>query len=96
MYHNYDNRTKNVTLWIIFLKLVFLQNQKQKLFTEYMHETDQANNLTEIEYLKQIVPKDEEQSINEPSLPSHLISLNALRALPLLEQCRLLLKGCKY
>ncbi|XP_045475920.1 DNA-directed RNA polymerase III subunit RPC5 [Harmonia axyridis] len=69
------------------------KNQKQKLFTEYMHETDQANNLTEIEYLKQIVPKDEEQSINEPSLPSHLISLNALRALPLLEQCRLLLKG---
>ncbi|XP_044759319.1 DNA-directed RNA polymerase III subunit RPC5 [Coccinella septempunctata] len=67
--------------------------EKMKLFTEYMHETYQENNLDESTYLKHLVGKDQEQSTDEPSLPSHLISLNALRALPLLEQCRLLLKG---
>lgn len=43
-----------------------------------------------------LVPEDQEQTPLEPSLPSHVLSLHALRALPILEQCRLLLKDGSF
>ena len=42
--------------------------------------------------MKLLVPEDKEQAPLEPSLPSHVLSLHALRGLPLQEQVRLLLK----
>ncbi|KAL3272754.1 hypothetical protein HHI36_014215 [Cryptolaemus montrouzieri] len=69
--------------------------QKLKLLAENLEDTNQANCLTDKEYVRLLVPEDQEQSSVEPALPSHVMSLHALRALPLLEQCRLLLKDAQ-
>lgn len=45
--------------------------------------------------MKLLIPEDKEQTPLEPSLPSHVLSLHALRDLPLLQQCKLLLKEGK-
>lgn len=69
--------------------------EKLKLFTENTEDIGQATNLNNTEYLRLLIPEDQEQAPLEPTLPSHLLSLHALRALPLLEQCRILLKDGK-
>ncbi|KAK9885386.1 hypothetical protein WA026_010883 [Henosepilachna vigintioctopunctata] len=69
--------------------------EKLKLLAENLDNTNQANSLTEKEYIRLLVPEDQEQSSVEPALPSHVMSLHALRELPLLEQCRLLLKDAQ-
>lgn len=56
----------------------------------------QTKNLTDTEYVRLLIPEDKEQIPLEPTLPSHVLSLHALRALPILEQCRLLLKDGKF
>lgn len=66
-----------------------------KLFAENTDKTNQGNDLTKEEYIRLLVPEDQEQSTAEPTLPSHLMSLHALRQLPLVEQCRLLLKDAQ-
>ncbi|KAK4874932.1 hypothetical protein RN001_014292 [Aquatica leii] len=48
-----------------------------------------------IEYLRRLVPEDKEQAIIRPSLPSNVVSFSSLRALPLFEQCKLLLQDAK-
>lgn len=68
------------------------QVERLKLISENTDDIHQANNLSNLEYVKLLVPEDKEQTPLEPSLPSHILSLHALRALPLLEQCRQLLK----
>ncbi|XP_017777402.1 PREDICTED: DNA-directed RNA polymerase III subunit RPC5 [Nicrophorus vespilloides] len=68
---------------------------KQKLFSECFDDIGQGINVKPSEYIKILVPDDKEEAIIKPSLPSNVVSLHALRALPLLEQCRLLLKDAK-
>lgn len=48
-----------------------------------------------LHYLRTLVPEDQEQAIIKPSLPSNVVSLSSLRALPLLDQCKMLLKDGK-
>lgn len=69
--------------------------EKLKLISENTDATGQAANLTHSEYLRVLIPEDQEQAIIEPTLPSHVMSLHALRALPIPEQCRLLLKDAQ-
>ncbi|KAG5878014.1 hypothetical protein JTB14_025469 [Gonioctena quinquepunctata] len=69
--------------------------ERLKLIADNTDDTGQAKNLTDSEYIKLLIPEDQEQTPLEPSLPSHMLSLHALRALPLLEQCRLLLKDAQ-
>lgn len=76
----------------LFLYIFFLQLERLKLIADYTHDIGQTNDLTDTEYVKLLIPEDQEQTPLEPSLPSHVLSLHALRALPILEQCRLLLK----
>lgn len=64
--------------------------------SENTEDQGQANNLTDMEYVRLLIPEDKEQAPLEPSLPSHVLSLHALRALPIPEQCRQLLKDGKY
>lgn len=52
-------------------------------------------NISPTEYIRVLVPEDREVAQVTPSLPSHVMSLHSLRALPLLEQCRMLLKDGK-
>ncbi|KRT81898.1 hypothetical protein AMK59_6331 [Oryctes borbonicus] len=69
--------------------------QKQKLLAECTDDHSQAKNITPTEYIRVLVPEDREEAQVTPSLPSHIMSLHSLRALPLLEQCRILLKDTK-
>ncbi|GJQ72361.1 hypothetical protein Trydic_g3446 [Trypoxylus dichotomus] len=69
--------------------------QKQKLIAECTDDHSQATNITPTEYIRVLIPKDREEAQVTPSLPSHVMSLHSLRALPLLEQCRMLLKDAK-
>lgn len=67
--------------------------ERLKLFTDNAAEdAGQALDLPDASYVKVLVPEDKEQSMAEPCLPSNVVSLHALRALPLQEQCKLLLK----
>ncbi|RZC32116.1 Sin N domain containing protein [Asbolus verrucosus] len=66
--------------------------EKLKLFAENVEETGQAMNLTDAEYLRVLIPEGRGQATTEPSSPSHIMSLHTLRASPVLEQCRVLLK----
>lgn len=47
------------------------------------------------EYIKILVPEDREKLDAKPCLPSHVMSLHALRALPIDDQCKHLLKDGK-
>ncbi|XP_050301715.1 DNA-directed RNA polymerase III subunit RPC5 [Anthonomus grandis grandis] len=69
--------------------------EKLKLISDNTFESGQAQSLSKMEYLKLLVPEDKEQKPLEPTLPSHVLSLHALRGLPLQEQCRLLLKDAQ-
>ncbi|KAK9754708.1 RPC5 protein [Popillia japonica] len=69
--------------------------QKQKLIAEDTDDHSQATNISATEYIRVLVPEDREEAQVTPSLPSHVMSLHSLRALPLLEQCRMLLKDAK-
>ncbi|ENN76053.1 DNA-directed RNA polymerase III subunit RPC5 [Dendroctonus ponderosae] len=67
--------------------------ERLKLIADTTDDLGQAQNLTKDEYIKVLVPEDQEETPREPMmLPSHVLSLHALRGLPLQEQCRLLLK----
>lgn len=68
------------------------QVQRLKLISDNVEDIGQAKNLTDLEYVRLLIPEDKEQTPLEPSLPSHVLSLHALRAQPILEQCRQLLK----
>lgn len=69
-----------------------LQVQKQKLFAENMNDSSHAMNVSASDYIRMLVPEDQEQAQIKPSLPSNVVSLHALRELPILEQCKFLLK----
>lgn len=73
----------------------FSDVERLKLISDNTFETGQAQNLSKEEYMKLLVPEDKEQTPLEPTLPSHVMSLHALRGLPLQEQCRLLLKDAQ-
>lgn len=60
-----------------------------------MEDVGAAMNLSNKSYLKVLVPDDKQQPKIEPGLPSNVVPLHALRALPLQEQCKLLLKDGK-
>lgn len=60
-----------------------------------MEDTGQAMNITDAEYVRILIPEDQQQLAAEPILPSHVMSLHALRAQPIQEQCKLLLKDGK-
>lgn len=49
-------------------------------------------NVADSEYVRILIPEDQQQLAAEPILPSHVMSLHALRAQPIQEQCKLLLK----
>ncbi|CAG9770968.1 unnamed protein product [Ceutorhynchus assimilis] len=70
----------------------FSNVERLKLISDNLFETGQAQSLSKQEYLKLLIPADKEQTPLEPTLPSHVLSLHALRGLPLQEQCKLLLK----
>ena len=69
--------------------------EKLKLMAENTEPTGQAMNLTDAEYVRVLVPEDEGQGTTEPSSPSHIMSLHTLRASPISEQCRVLLKDAQ-
>lgn len=69
--------------------------EKLKLIADNTEDVSTATSLGDSEYLRLLIPEDQEQAPLEPVLPSHLLSLNALRALPLQERCRVLLKDGK-
>ncbi|KAJ8929805.1 hypothetical protein NQ314_017402 [Rhamnusium bicolor] len=69
--------------------------ERMRLISDNVNDIGQDTNLADAEYLKLLVPEDQEQAPLEPSLPSHILSLHALRALPILKQCRLLLKDAQ-
>lgn len=69
--------------------------EKLKFIAENTEPTGQAMNLSDLEYVKVLVPEDEGQATTEPSSPSHIMSLHTLRASPILEQCRVLLKDAQ-
>lgn len=68
---------------------------KQKLMADSTSDISNVLNLPSDEYIKLLIPEDQEQSIMKPSLPCNVLSLHALRSLPLQEQCKLLLKDAK-
>ncbi|CAH1987468.1 unnamed protein product [Acanthoscelides obtectus] len=69
--------------------------ERLKLISDCADDLSQAKVLSNSEYVKLMIPEDKEQAPLEPTLPSHVLSLHSLRALPILEQCRLLLKDGK-
>ncbi|VEN49181.1 unnamed protein product [Callosobruchus maculatus] len=70
-------------------------SRKTKLISDCTDDLNQTKVLSNSEYVKLLIPEDKEQVPLEPTLPSHVLSLHSLRALPVLEQCRLLLKDGK-
>ncbi|CAH1109394.1 unnamed protein product [Psylliodes chrysocephalus] len=73
----------------------FSSVEKLKLIADNTEDVSTATSLGDSEYLRLLIPEDQEQAPLEPVLPSHLLSLNALRALPLQERCRVLLKDAQ-
>lgn len=69
--------------------------ERMKLVSESQEYVGEALNVPSKQYLRLLVPQDKEEAAVIPQLPAHVISLNALKQLPLLEQCRLLLKDGK-
>ncbi|KAK5640739.1 hypothetical protein RI129_009286 [Pyrocoelia pectoralis] len=71
--------------------------EKMKLFAEdnrgWVASGEEKDDI--VNYLKRLVPEDKEHAICLPSLPSNVVSFSSLRVLPLLEQCKLLLKDAK-
>lgn len=87
-----------IELWkiiIFYINEIVLQVERLKLLTDNVDDVGQVKSLNNIEYVKLLVPEDKEQTPLEPTQPSHVLSLHSLRALPLLEQCRQLLKDGK-
>lgn len=66
--------------------------QKEKLFAGNLTDSTHNMNMAHTDYIRLLIPEDKEQAQIKPSLPSNVISLHALRELPVLEQCKLLLK----
>lgn len=64
-----------------------------KLLSEGQDNVGMALNVSGKQYLKILVPPDKEEAIVFPSLPANVLSLTGLKTLPILEQCRLLLKN---
>lgn len=82
-----------VSFSCLHVKKKIFQLQRLKLFTENtMEDAGLSLEVSNSSYLKVLVPEDKEQSTIEPCLPSNVVSLHALRALPIQEQCKLLLK----
>ncbi|VEN48219.1 unnamed protein product [Callosobruchus maculatus] len=69
--------------------------ERLKLISDCTDDLNQTKVLSNSEYVKLLIPEDKEQVPLEPTLPSHVLSLHSLRALPVLEQCRLLLKDAQ-
>ncbi|KAL1517071.1 hypothetical protein ABEB36_000883 [Hypothenemus hampei] len=69
--------------------------ERLKLISDNSDDSRQAESLSKDEYVKTLIPEDKEQTPLEPTLPSHVLSLHALRGLPLQEQCKLLLKDAQ-
>ncbi|KAF5284395.1 hypothetical protein FQA39_LY17070 [Lamprigera yunnana] len=72
--------------------------EKVKLYAEdtrYCHDSKEMKNEDIMEYLRRLIPEDREQAIILPSLPSNVVSFSSLRKLPLLDQCKLILKDAK-
>lgn len=70
----------------------FCTVQKQKLFADNLADSTHSMDLQASDYIRLLVPEDKEQAQIKPSLPSNVMSLHALRELPVYEQCKLLLK----
>lgn len=66
--------------------------EMQKLFAENTTNNEDSMNLSNSEYIRILVPEDQEQATIKPSLPSNVVSFHALGALPLQERCKHLLK----
>ncbi|XP_050511536.1 DNA-directed RNA polymerase III subunit RPC5 [Diabrotica virgifera virgifera] len=69
--------------------------ERLKLMSDNTEDISQATTLGDSDYIRLLIPEDQEQTPLEPVLPSHLLSLNALRALPIQERCRVLLKDAQ-
>lgn len=69
--------------------------QSQKLLADSLVDSTHVMNMSKSDYIRLLVPEDKEQAQIKPSLPSNVMSLHALRELPVLEQCKLLLKDGK-
>ncbi|CAH0563680.1 unnamed protein product [Brassicogethes aeneus] len=69
--------------------------ERLKLISDNTDDIGQAQSLEDAEYIRLLVPEDQEQAIVEPTLPSNIISLHALRSFPIQEQCKLLLKDAQ-
>lgn len=100
-YHPENSTVSAVSMGILvfnwFVWNSRFQLERLKLFTENAKEdAGEALDLPNSSYVKILVPEDKEQSKIEPCLPSNVVSLHALRALPMQEQCKLLLKDGKY
>lgn len=63
-----------------------------KLLSEGQEDVGSALNVSCKQYLRMLVPADQEEAAVVPQQPAHVVSLNALKQLPLAEQCRLLMK----
>lgn len=63
-----------------------------RLVCQNTDDVGHALSFTGDEYLKSLMPLEVEDGGTLPSLPSHVLSLNALKTLPLLDQIKLLLK----
>lgn len=75
-----------------------MQLEKSKLYAEDTRQSSIVDDSKEddpVEYIRRLVPEDQEQAIIRPSLPSNVVSFSSLKTLPLLEQCKLLLKDGK-
>lgn len=66
-----------------------------KLLSEGQENVGEALNVHGKQYLRMLVPVDQEEAAVIPQQSAYVVSLNALKQLPLLEQCRLLLKDGK-
>lgn len=69
--------------------------QKQKLLADNLVDSTHVMNMSNNDYIRLLIPEDKEHAQIKPSLPSNMMSLHALRELPVLEQCKLLLKDGK-
>lgn len=74
---------------------VAVELERMKLLSEGQDNVGMALNVSGKQYLKILVPPDKEEAIVFPSLPANVLSLTGLKTLPILEQCRLLLKNVK-
>lgn len=65
------------------------------MLTETTEVTGQAMNVTPDDYVRMLVPEDKEKKIVLPNLPLNVMSLHALKALPLIDRCKTLLMSGK-